>query len=492
MSDPFDALRHEGEPVDRLPAAEVRRLGDRRRTRRAAATTAAATLAVAAVAGGVALGLGRTGASAPEPPAATQAPSPDGTAGSTPAAPAPGAAQATSVPAGFPLLEGVPAEDVDTQQQTRRDLGRPRLFDPCHDDPGWIEPGRTDLLQVVHTGPGYGYSREVVVYEDSSAAHEAMLLATGELERCPVHQYDDGISTDRWERSPAADAGLPADDLLAAVSHGYTDGRKSTLATHWVVARVGNAILTMGLDAEFGATRAGVRDVASAEARDYAVIAAAMCPFADATSTVDCDGSPAAPGPGDVVDPGPTYLLDERTLRDATGVEEFETVPDAPAATLACQADQLASLGPVAADYRRFEARGADGRLGAWAGTAVLRFADDAAVDAAYRTVTGWLADCTRPVDATHPVVDLGDGGVGPARTGSTDYGPFTWRAVKLRAPETCVECDAAWDDHQAVTVSGLHLVLVHVAYGGDMQTGVDESRSPFPDLLAGLGAGLA
>ena len=46
-------------------------------------------------------------------------------------------------------------------------------------------------------------------------------------------------------------------------------------------------------------------------------------------------------------------------------------------------------------------------------------------------------------------------------------------------------ELDAAWDDHQGVVRVGQdRLLLAHVAYGGDMQLGVDDSRSPMDRLL--------
>ena len=62
---------------------------------------------------------------------------------------------------------------------------------------------------------------------------------------------------------------------------------------------------------------------------------------------------------------------------------------------------------------------------------------------------------------------------------------PSYWRGVKLTAPERCTECDAAWDDHQGVLRVGQdRLLLAHVAYGGDMQLGVDDSRSPMDRLL--------
>jgi hypothetical protein len=388
------------------------------------------------------------------------------------------------VPEGFPLLSGVPAKDVDTERRTFRDLGRSHLIDPCHNnDAAAVEPGRTDLLQVTHTGPAYAYSRELVVYEDSSAANEAMLLIAGELERCPVFRYDDGVSTDRWEPSPALDEDLRADDLLASVNHGYTDDMPTTLATHWVVARVGNAVLTMAADGEFGASPSGVRATAGDEADAYRKIAEAMCPFADESTDIGCSGEAA--GPGEVVDPGPETLLDEATLRDVTGVREFETTPDAQTATLACQGDWLAALGPDADDYRQFEARVADHSLAAWAGTAVLGFADPAAARAAYDTVTRqWLESCSPQVDPTHRLVAAVDSGLGPPHSGDTPQGPYLWRGVKLTAPERCVECDAAWDDHQGAVLAGRELVLVHVAFGGDMQLGVDDSRSPLDELL--------
>ena len=70
MADPFDTLRRhdpDAMPVDRLPAAEVRRRGDARRRRRTALQGAAAVLAVVAVVGGVSLATGAPTPTLPQP-----------------------------------------------------------------------------------------------------------------------------------------------------------------------------------------------------------------------------------------------------------------------------------------------------------------------------------------------------------------------------------------------------------------------------------------
>jgi hypothetical protein len=490
MSDPLEPLKHVDEvsgPAP-LPAAEVRRRGDRMRRRRTTLRALGAACVVAVVVtGGVALGSGRPDA-APPPPAAsgTGTPTPDWTLGPSPSPdePAPGG-QALSVPDGFPLLEGVPDPDADSKRTVDGQLGSPRIFDPCHDNAeAAVDAGRTDYRRVTQTGPAYAYVREIVVYERSSAANEAMLLAKGELERCPEYTYDDGISRDVWEPAPTSQRAVEADDVIAAVNRGYSDHDATTLATSWMVMRVGNAILTLAYDGEFGASEESVRSVATDELGSYVAIAPSMCPFADETTDIGCAEKSTAAGPGPVTDPGPAFLLDEAAFRKETGVEELETVPDSPTATLPCQAEWLTTFGPDTADYRQFEARGEGGYLAAWAGTAVLGFADELAAATAYDTVGEWLSQCDPQVDPSHRLVAAVDSGIGEPHITRLPDGIYSWRGIKLSAPERCVECDAAWDDHEGLVQVGRYLVLVHVALGGDMQLGVEDTRLSLDGLL--------
>jgi hypothetical protein len=492
MSDPLEPLKHVDEvsgPAP-LPAAEVRRRGDRMRRRRTTLRALGAACAVAVVVtGGVALGSGRPDAAPPLPAASgTGTPTPDWTLGPSPSpdGPAPGGGQALTVPRDFPLLAGVPDVDGDSRREPAvTDPSTPRVFDPCHNnEQAAVDEGRTDYRQVTQTGPASSYVRELVVYEDSSAAHVAMLLAKGELERCPQYLYDDGISRDVWEPSTVSSEKPPADDVVLAVNHGYADYGVTTLATNWMVMRVGNAILTLAYDGEFGASKESVRRVATDELGSYIVMAPAMCPFADATTDIGCAEPSTAAGPGPVTDPGPATLLDEETLRDQTGIDGFRTVPDAQTATLPCQAEWLTTFHPDTADYRQFEARGDDGQLGAWAGTAVLSFPDELAAGTAYDTVGEWLSQCEPQVDPSHRLVAAVDSGIGEPHITRLDDGIMSWRAIKLSAPERCVECDAAWDDHEGLVQVGRHLVLVHVALGGDMQFGVDDTRLSLDGLL--------
>jgi hypothetical protein len=209
-----------------------------------------------------------------------------------------------------------------------------------------------------------------------------------------------------------------------------------------------------------------------------------MCPFADETTDIGCAEPSRAKGPGEVTDPGPASLLDEADLRDGTDIEEFATAPDSQTATLPCQAEWLSTLGADTADYRQFEARGDTGELGAWAGTAVLGFPSELAAGTAYDTVGEWLSQCEPQVDPSHRLVTAVDSGIGEPHITRLPDAISSWRAVKLSAPERCVECDAAWDDHEGLVQVGSHLVLLHVALGGDMQLGVDDSRLDLQPLL--------
>ena len=109
MSDPFETLRHREPAVDRLPAEEVRRLGDRRR-RRTALQAGAATLAVLAVLGGT-LGSGvlvdRTAPAPAGPSPATPEPSASADATQSPESPAAAPAR-LDIPADFPLASADP------------------------------------------------------------------------------------------------------------------------------------------------------------------------------------------------------------------------------------------------------------------------------------------------------------------------------------------------------------------------------------------------
>ena len=229
--------------------------------------------------------------------------------------------------------------------------------------------------------------------------------------------------------------------------------------------------------------------MATDELGSYIEIAPSMCPFADETTDIGCADTSTAAGPGEVTDPGPEILLDAADLRDGTDIEEFQTVPDSQTATLPCQAEWLSSLGSDTADYRQFEARGEGGDLGAFAGTAVLGFPSELAAGTAYDTVGEWVSQCEPQVDPSHRLVKAVDGGLGEPHITRLPDGISFWRAVKLAAPERCVECDAAWDDYEGAVQVGRHLVLLHVALGGDMQLGVADDRLSLQPLLEAAAA---
>jgi hypothetical protein len=111
----------------------------------------------------------------------------------------------------------------------------------------------------------------------------------------------------------------------------------------------------------------------------------------------------------------------------------------------------------------------------------------------AFSTAADWLETCDEPVDREHRIFSAGDayGELHNSQTAAGAGGLRLWRTVMTTAPERCVECDAAWNNHQGIALAKNRLVLLQVSYPGDLQMSVDESRSPFPELLD-LAAGLA
>lgn len=276
MPDPFDTLRRPDVLSPALPPAEVRRRGDRLRRRRAAVTAVGAAAAVVAVVTGGLLATGSTTGSAPQPPPAGPA-SASPTAGPTAASPEPSGGGATTVPAGFPLHLGLSGPGGDVTQTTGHARMTPFVFDPCHGTLATPAVERTDFAEVRHSiVGGQSLIRQLGVYADPATAARAFAGFRTGLDQCPSHDFGNGSV----DRSAADDHGIGGtDESLVVVSHGYQDGRRTTLASHYVLARVGNAVLVVLDDGEFGSSDQATSDVDSAERNLALDLVAAMCPF---------------------------------------------------------------------------------------------------------------------------------------------------------------------------------------------------------------------
>ncbi len=178
---------------------------------------------------------------------------------------------------------------------------------------------------------------------------------------------------------------------------------------------------------------------------------------------------------------GPPYLLGVEDLRAATGVEEWQVAADGPG-PMVCAEESTEALAGDRTDTRYFEAR-KRGQVKALAVATVLDFSPSSWAQDGYARAVDWLTTCDAPTDRKHVIASAGEA-YGQVHDGRSEDGPWTWRTVMTSAPEICVECDAAWNNHQAVALGGERLVLLQVSYAGDMQGSVDESQSPMPKLL--------
>jgi hypothetical protein len=290
-SDPFEILKRQETSDLRapLPPAEVRARGDRMRRRRTAFRAVAAAAAVAVVTtAGVAMGGGMTRGVAPIQPAG-QSPPPE------PSAPGPTTETSfpasriwvTEIPEDFPLEEGLPAESTEVQWTRSSDERHPFAWDPCHlEDEQPLLGARVDWRSV-HVGyPAGAQLRQLALFADQAAAERAYDdYFLGSLADCGVYRYEDGVSEDRWLTLPVEER-PDISGQAVAVSHAWTGGMRTPLATHFVVTHVGNAILVSAVDGEFGATDASTKEL-DAQAR------AAAQPLLDAMCVFSSDGCPS-------------------------------------------------------------------------------------------------------------------------------------------------------------------------------------------------------
>ncbi|MTB94928.1 hypothetical protein GGQ22_07500 [Nocardioides sp. zg-579] len=269
MRDPIEDLQHlrtEGTTVNPLPAAEVRRRGDRRRRR----TTALATVggvAAALVAVGVPLGLARSGADdgreiSPAPPATSWL---------------------QEVPAEYPLaagLRGGPVEDEGV-----RDL------DQCAADT-W-DLGRSVARADASTGDVEGFhGRTLAVYADADAATAALRRVRTTVEGCAA----DPVGPLSYVVTDEDPGGAEAETVVVVEQAETEPGLLSDL-TLTRLSRDGNAVL---VDQAY--TSAGGPDALDQVSRllleESALPRTALCVFdaqpCDLASVLAEDADPAA------------------------------------------------------------------------------------------------------------------------------------------------------------------------------------------------------
>jgi len=266
MHDPIAELeRYATSPLARspLPAAEVRRLGTRRRRRRNAAGALGAFVAVAAI--GTPAFVHASGTLHGEPSLAADGP--------TTARPV---VWRTSIPHGFPLTDGLPTRNERTGTPVRTVPG----FDsesvgPCGATP-WSPTAPTEALEgirAVYSGTEGGSARTLALYPDDQRATRALAAIEQSARTCEPGTADPRIAA---EVLPSA---LGQASLTWINRWSDADGPTGEGSLHEVV-QVGNALLLTSTTLMGAGDPAVVGRAVDTEEQHTAAVVGAMCVFA--------------------------------------------------------------------------------------------------------------------------------------------------------------------------------------------------------------------
>lgn len=288
MSDPIHELANfnaEGLNVTPLPAAEVRRRGERLRRRRQVGASLAGVAAVALVATPLALFAG------------------DGDGGSEPPVAPPGG-WVTTIPDDFPVDTGLPKKDGDTSVQSSDRVSTPWFSLPCPSDPATFgstlpaDEKRTDASFVKVSPPAETQARLLAVYADGAAAEAAFEQIGAQGSACGPSPEVEGVTEWRWmvERvERPGDATLRMD----AGSFVIETGEPSIHRTLVRVTLVGNALLA-SVQSDEGVLGTPVDPVI----KRHAEVVAAMCVFSEAGCGDEDTTPPEPPADLEPIDPG--------------------------------------------------------------------------------------------------------------------------------------------------------------------------------------------
>ena len=475
MRDPIEELKNLSTSGSvPLPPSEVRHRGDRMRRRRIAFQAVGAAAAVLAIVSGGAFASGELTDTAPDPGPAKHhtVPKPSEDA-------APEGGWRTSIPQDFVLTDGLP-EPADETARRLSNRSRPWQLDPCGEGKRGSDADRTDQRVLTQVG-GELYHRQLALYPDDDAARAVVADLRDDLARCRTSELGDAVLV--WEHY--GDPFTAGDESFDTVSRPMQEGEAMLFADHYAVVRVGNAVLLTLDSGSYGhESPERITQLIQQPRAAAAAVAARMCIFA-----VDpcAQAMPEEPEPSDVAVPErPTYMLSAEDLVNTTGIKDWQVTEEDWGPALVCSKDSTEALGGDRTTTLQYTVtRG--GQTVAWATATVLDFASREWADGAYTMAADWLTTCDASVDRRHRISSAGEA-YGEPHTGGPDGRPWVWRTVMSSRPELCVECDAAWNNHQAVVSAGRRLVLVQVSVPGDMQSSADESSSPFP-VLAELAA---
>jgi hypothetical protein len=271
MPDPIDELEGFTMPtVHPLPPGEVRRRGDRIRRRNRALATVGGMAVVAAIAAPLAAVASHQGSSGPEP-----------------ADPGPSVAWVRTIPADFPLTDGLP-----TTTKTR-DGYQPQAVDVCESE-AWATGDATDVRQATYSdGIEGGDDRVLALFPTQADAESSVDALDAGVRAC----------ADRTGGATRSAEVVPSDvgDQSLAWANQMGDGQMFVFQA----VRVGNAVLLDSAFAMGGGDTQVVRQTVDLLQRRSADVLASMCVF----SAEPCDAPPAT-GEGAVSSIPPDFALD--------------------------------------------------------------------------------------------------------------------------------------------------------------------------------------
>ncbi|MGA9746868.1 MAG: hypothetical protein WBQ50_05375 [Nocardioides sp.] len=457
MSDPWKILRDQEGTVDRLPADEVRRRGDRRRNRRTALQALGATAAVLAVVGGVALTSGGLTTSAPEPLPASQAPAPSptttGPADPTVSRGATPATLVTEIPDDFPLALGYPEDDGSDTSLEGPGADVEAFGEVTACGRGLDRAVPTDRLAVGFSQPEDFRSRELTVYGSDATAQDTLARLAQLYRECPREESEsDPASAALSQVSPAS---LGEETVVVARTYEY-DGTPAIGLELIVATRVGNAVLLSSVANEGGSTQRDVDQQTREQIGILDPLVDQLCEF----STGGCRALGTSPRTGGLlaqadVEQVTDFTTDWSIPASFTSGECWEGIPET-----------VLRAGPASAVYQ--------GRSGEDVVNARVLSASVAYPSA---------ADAADAFAASRQDID----GCGPAgepiasQSGATTY----WRMVSKPAPEVCTECGTAWLHATGIALVDDMVVAINVSWIADLEMVVgDDDPAPVSALL--------
>lgn len=303
--DPIDRLAHfhqtagDEDAVHPLPAAEVRRLGDRRRRRTQGLVAAGAAAAVLAIAVPLTVVGGGQGSPSPAPAPSqtpTQEPSPDPSELPTAADPVPDGQLDLD---GLDLTAGMSTNDDGSLPQIGIDGQGVGPLSPCATEPTEAADEQSPAQPVQRltaevSGPEYSEAREVRVYETVEEATAVLDAVSAEAGTCPEQE----VGGTGWLLEQDT-GGLPGDSRLLVRTY-EQDGTTPPGAVWWQLTRVGRALVLASTGGEFLPGQ-GLEQGIAEDTADLVPVVETVC-SAQGGPCDSLDGGPTE-APGDDVVP---------------------------------------------------------------------------------------------------------------------------------------------------------------------------------------------